>query len=279
MRSSFAPGKIILSGEYAVVFGYFGLAVSSSIGIEAAFENDDSEPQIEIIWRGAKETHINYAKKIAALCEKDARKFRGRLVINSNLPVGKGMGSSTALIIAVSRALLGENAKENARLIEDTLNPGNSGLDFTTIWENAPILYCKSADAKIISLPSDLLREAVLIDTGLPDETTSELVAWMQRRKSEVLNELEIIDECTKRLVAGDSLPAVMREHNKAQVALGVVPPRVAKMIAEIESAGGAAKVIGAGGRAGGAGMVLALGDKTWIRKIASRENMPVTLL
>jgi mevalonate kinase len=42
-------------------------------------------------------------------------------------------------------------------------------------------------------------------------------------------------------------------------VKLGVVPETVQKLIENIEKTGGVAKVIGAGGRTGGAGIVLAL--------------------
>jgi len=50
-----------------------------------------------------------------------------------------------------------------------------------------------------------------------------------------------------------------MREHHRAQVALGVVPESVQKLVEKIESSGGSAKIIGAGGRTGGGGMLLVL--------------------
>ena len=55
-------------------------------------------------------------------------------------------------------------------------------------------------------------------------------------------------------------LPDIIRNHHSAQCALGVVPAPVQALITHIEELGGAAKVIGAGGRNGGAGMVLAFG-------------------
>lgn len=75
--------------------------------------------------------------------------------------------------------------------------------------------------------------------------------------------------------MGGEALATVMREHHKAQVALGVVPAGVRDLIAAIEQAGGAAKVIGAGSRTGGAGIVLAVGGREEIRKIAGRMSMP----
>jgi len=73
----------------------------------------------------------------------------------------------------------------------------------------------------------------------------------------------------------GEPFGAVMRDHHKAQVALGVVPPEAQQLIAAIESAGGAGKIIGAGSRTGGAGIVLAVGDREEIVKIANQRSMP----
>ena len=90
---------------------------------------------------------------------------------------------------------------------------------------------------------------------------------------------LKTIGNCTERLVRGEPLDAVMRDHNRAQITLGVVPPDVEKLIAAIEQIGGAGKVIGAGSRTGGAGMVLALGNQEGIKNIAYRRDMPIMAL
>ena len=275
-RRFLAPGKIILSGEYAVVFGFAGIAVPSSIGIEAVFEEDSASGLVLIQWENqiAEEPFRAYAEKIVAHCQKLSNSS-GRLIINSSLPLGKGMGSSTALVVAITRALLGKDAREEALHIEDILNPGHSGFDFATIWENVPVLFRKDTGAKFIRLPKDILKDALLIDTGFPKESTTELVAWMRTREPEIRDALEIIGNCTDRIVRGEPLATVMREHNKAQVSLGVVPG-VQELISAIEQIDGSAKVIGAGSRAGGAGMVLALGNQKQIMEIASQRNLPI---
>ncbi len=277
-RTSFAPGKIILSGEYAVLFGYQGLALPSSLGVQAVCEEDAASKRIDIDWRGG-EMWQPYLEKIVGLCQRKNPELSGKLSIHADVPLGKGMGSSTALIIAVTRALLGEDSRVAALEIEDVLNPGHSGFDFAVIWENTPVVFAKSIGPKRIDISSGLLHQAILIDTGFPGESTTELVAWMRGREKEVQDSLEAIDRCTHRLIEGESLPLVMREHNKAQIALGVVPPDIRELIAAIEQIDGAAKVIGAGSRTGGAGMVLALGNPEEILKIAYRRNMPTISL
>jgi len=277
-RRFVAPGKIILSGEYAVVFGYAGIAVPSSRGMEVVFEEDPALKDIEIRCEGLRGDELrSYAEKVVAHCRE--RSHGGRLVIHARLPLGKGLGSSTALVVAISRALLSDHAHEGALHIEDILNPGHSGLDFTTIWEGAPVLFRKRDDPKPFKLPGWVLQEAILIDTGLPSESTTELVAWMRSREAEIQEPLKTIGSCTDRIVQGEPLDLVMRDHHKAQVALGVVPSDVQELIAAIEHIGGAAKVIGAGSRGGGAGMVLALGDKKKNRDMADRKGVSTMAL
>ncbi len=282
-RVSFAPGKIILSGEYAVIFGYPGIAVPVSIGVGAAFKEDPSSTEVEVRLVNTDNDGrlYGYLKKIVELCKSHMHKIRqsdcriyGRVVVKNDLPVGRGMGSSTAFVIAITRALLGENEREIALRIEDEMNPGHSGLDFETIWGGAPVLFRKGVTTKPIVLTPDLLEDAILIDTGLPSESTPQLVAWVRSRESDVANALKMIGECTERLASGEPLFKVMRDHHKAQVALGVVPPSVQDLVAAIEGEGGSAKIVGAGSRTGGGGMVLALGDRENIKNIADQRNM-----
>jgi mevalonate kinase len=153
------------------------------------------------------------------------------------------------------------------------VNPGNSGLDFAVIWNNQPLRFIKGEKPQALEYTQELLENALLIDTGMPGETTAELVNWIKERKDEVEDSIKKIGECTDRLLQGESPLAVFPDHHRAQIALGVVPQNVQDLIAQIEKKGGAAKVIGAGGRTGGGGMVLAVGIDT-----GTIENFDATL-
>lgn len=252
-----APGKIILTGEYAVVFGYPGIAVPSPLTMNVTLEDREDTKDLRIHWGeiAHQPGWQEYLKKIISLCGK----FSGDLTIENNIPLGKGMGSSTALVIAVARCLLGEDCKEKALEIEDEVSPNHSGLDFSVIWSSSPTLFKKGNDPEVIDLPKDLLKDAILIDTGAPNETTSELVSWIEDRKEKLQIAFETIGRCTEELKGGKDMSKVMRDHHYAQMQLGVVPREVQEMIENIERVGGSAKIIGAGGRTGGGGMVLAI--------------------
>lgn len=277
-RTAFAPGKIILTGEYAVVFGHPGVAVPARRGIRAVFEEDLQKVGLALEWpEGQKhEGWVPYLEEIAGRCAEYAgQPFCGTLTIEGDLPLGKGMGSSTSMVIAVARSLLGEKCEEQAIAIEDAVNPGHSGLDFSVIWSGCPLLFRRGTTPEFIDLPEDLLAGTLLVDTGTPNEATPELVSWVEARKEELAGAFAAIGRCSERLAAGGDLREIMREHHKAQMALGVVPRAVADLVAGIESAGGSAKVIGAGGRTGGGGMLLATHEDGEMLKRAIPEEYP----
>ncbi|HAI98391.1 TPA: hypothetical protein DCL30_02495 [Candidatus Peribacteria bacterium] len=286
-HSASAPGKIILTGEYAVLLGYPGIALPSPQRLQATFSPDEKLHSIITDWEGNNDADSpwnKYLQDIVSRCERKMEPQHGVLTIVNAIPLQRGMGSSTALVIAVARCLLGPDCKEDALAIEDEVNPGHSGIDFAVIWQERALLYRKGHEPEPITLPPDLLKNAMLIDTGKPEETTSELVAWVRGRAEDptVKRAFETISDCTRRLqsVTGNSGPQlrkIIADHHRAQVTLGIVPAHVQELIADIENAGGAAKVIGAGGRTAGGGIVLAIGaTEQSIRYIAPHHDSAI---
>lgn len=271
-KSVFAPGKIILSGEYAVMFGYPGIAIPSTLGITATFEENDSNKLTIVIEKEMKHPKLEeFIQDILKELKKNQKLPNGTLTIDATLPVGKGMGSSTALVICICK-VFGVEEKESVRTIEDSLTPGNSGIDFEVIWTEKPILLEEKTQS-VAELDLTFLKNALLIDTGLPKEPTSELVSWVRERKSKLEEPLHEIMHCTQDLLSGKNIFEIFRRHHKAQIKLGVVPEAVQQLIAGIEHMGGNAKVIGAGGRTGGGGMVLVIhANKDSLRKLASLD-------
>ncbi len=271
-QSIFTPGKIILSGEYAVLFGFPGIAIPSSLGLTITFEETDQltlriklkDEMEHPLWR-------EYAEKILSEIQKKKAVPNGLMRISSTLPLGKGMGSSSALVIGMAKAS-GMTEKAQVKAIEDVMTPGNSGIDFEVIWSGKPVFF-EGKDMKNIELNLDFLDDAILIDTGTPDQTTAELVSWVKERREELDEPLHEIMHCSQDLLAGKNPSEIFPRHHRAQVQLGVVPNQVQKLIAGIEKIGGAAKVIGAGSRTGGGGMVLALHkDRSALSRLAALD-------
>src|SRR3989344_9472569 len=257
-RCASACGKIILSGEYAVVFGFPGIAIPAPLRVTATFMENPHLHDIIVDWDTDAEWTA-YVQEIINCCISIGSVPAGTLRIKNTIPLGKGMGSSTALVIAITKCLLGENCKNEAQRIENALNPGGSGIDFAVIWNEKPILFSKGADPQMIELSDDLLKGALLIDSGAPDQATPELVAWVKTREKEIAPVLKAIAACTERLLKGERLAEVLRDHHREQECLKVISEKGKELIKKIEQEGGSAKVVGAGGRTGGSGMVLAV--------------------
>jgi len=194
------------------------------------------------------------------LIEADLGPLLGKLSIHNTLPLGKGMGSSTAIVIALTRCFFGADSKAKALAIEDIINKGHSGLDFAAIWEERTVVV-QGNKYEFIDLPQGLQR-GVLVDTGVPTAPTSVLTSTLKERlpHNKVLMEsVEVIGACTERLLQGEDPLTVFPDHYEEFVNLGVVPPRVRALIERIQRAGGAAKPGRFGAHSGGAGMVFAV--------------------
>ncbi|OGJ57610.1 hypothetical protein A2635_01935 [Candidatus Peribacteria bacterium RIFCSPHIGHO2_01_FULL_51_9] len=253
-QEAFAPGKIILSGEYAVIFGAPGIAIPSPLKTEVRIEPDQNTRGITIENKSYPDR--TYIQRIIELCEAHTGPLKGTLQIDSTIPVGRGMGSSTALVVALARCF--DLHKPEVLAIEKTLNPHQSGIDFEVIWQNRPLKFIKGQESESIHLDLSFLNKATFIDTGKPNETTAELVEWVIKQGRN-MSALHTISSCTTRLLSGESPLTVFPDHHRAQVQLGIIPQNVQKFINEIEESGGTAKVLGAGGKTGGGGIVLVL--------------------
>ena len=256
MKTASAPGKIILSGEYAVLFGYSGIALPSSVKLHVEFTEDPNTSDLEIAWGDLADSPewAEYLKTIIARCGK----FGGKLRIHNKVPLNKGMGSSTALIIALVRCLVGDD-RDLALQIEDELNPGHSGIDFAVIWNEKPIKFTKGSPPEEIDISQDLLHGQFLVDTGKPGESTTELIEHISAQKDNFSEAFAAIGSCTELLEKGEDFAAVIKAHNRAQQSLGIVTEEAKNLITKIEHEGGAAKVLGAGALSGGCGMILAI--------------------
>lgn len=276
-----AIGKIILCGEYAVVFGHPGIAVPAGFCVEVTYEPGDKDENIA--WEGVTENRAKadaYVKKVLDACALQGEIQPGALHIKNTIPLGKGMGSSTALTIAIARCVFAHAAesrdspllttggfplRDKILAVENIVNPGSSGIDFAVMWEERPVYFKKGWPTKPMELSpviTEALKNAVFIDTGTPNEATPELVTWILSKhiagEPHIEQAIHAIGACAGRLQHGEDFATVIRDHHRAQVMLGIVNSKTKKLIKKIEQSGGAAKVIGAGGRTGGSGVVIA---------------------
>src|SRR5579863_691945 len=149
-ETAFGPGKVILLGEHAVVYGHLAVAAPLSWGVSALA---DSAKRCELVLpptvRGRGRLVLQAAFRRAA---KLAGSPPARVRLESDLPVSMGLGSSAAVAVAIARLLL-KLAKRPLRPrdvlalaleMEREFHGTPSGVDHTcSVW-GQPIAYRRS---------------------------------------------------------------------------------------------------------------------------------------
>lgn len=268
-----APGKVILSGEHAVVYGKPALV--SAINLRLTFT---------IFLRSSKDGKLD---KEILFISKEVRKYiinqkinfvdkPFNFEINSEIPIGRGLGSSAALSVASVAAFLefytGKKFEKEivnglAFQIEKHFHKNPSGVDNSAACFSGLILYqkqicLKNLDYKISKNIGDKL---FLIDSGQPKETTGEMVDFVGTKNVEkILSEMEIV---TNNLIISikkqneNLFKKYLVNNEKLLEKLGVVSEKTKKLLVEL-SKFGLGKVTGAGGRETGSGFVLFFADE-----------------
>jgi mevalonate kinase len=223
----------------------------------------------------------------AALGEEAASAPRLRLRLDSELPVGSGFGSSAAAAVAVvagyaawrsAASRLDDPAIERLALEAERRQHGlPSGVDTATSLHGGLLWARRLAPpgggelaCERLATASPLLGRLRVYHTGTPPEPTGAVVAAVRaRRDRDPAGHERLFDRmeaatCALRAELGPAAEdpahviALVREHQACLEALGVVPAPVRTLVRQVEAAGGAAKVSGAGSLAGpGAGSLL----------------------
>lgn len=297
------PGKAILLGEHAAVYGHpalvtavdLRLTVTARAGGEvgvtvtgpAEFHSGRLSPaEIADLRRGIGPPgdRLAYLAAGVALEAASASAEAGiELAVASEIPPGSGLGSSAALAVSVIAAVLAAlrtpadaaTIARAAKEVETRQHGRPSGVDVEAVLRGGTLWCRRSTDGELACTPvvpaPGSLATLELYHAGTPAESTAEMVAAVARRREEdpsgAARAMSAIAEATleaREVIAGppgaEARARLVRLITRAEAALealGVVPAPVAAAIREIEAAGGAAKISGAGGRARGAGLVL----------------------
>jgi mevalonate kinase len=270
------PGKVILMGDHSVVYGKPGLiaAINKRLTVSVAphktFQVLSDEPGNYV--RHAVEK-VTFYYKLGAVPDI-------RVTVTSDIPPGYHLGSSAAVAVGVvgacmyffkkiwNRAVINQLAYEAEKYIHKT----PSGVDNTAITFGGFLWYRKELEFLrcFWQLPlklSPALNHFFLLDTGRPEENTGEMVSRVRTQYQarctyykKIFNQNE---EHTKRMAValkeGDekTLIETIRKGEQSLERMGVVSTKVIPIIRGIETSGGAAKILGGGGKAEGVGYLL----------------------
>lgn len=198
-----------------------------------------------------------------------------RVRVESSLPVGSGFGSSAATAVAVIGGALFfldgsaplDRIDRLAFEVERRQHGLPSGADHRTVLHGGVVWAERRGDRGLevapLQSPSAVPGRLQVFQTGQPRETTGEVVAAVKRRRQEEPEAFErLLDRMQRnterfRDLLTESDPdrievgEVIGDYESCLEELEVVPSRVRETIREIEAAGGAAKISGAGALTG----------------------------
>lgn len=251
-RKSTIFGKVIICGEHAVVYGEMALAAQISLGVRAR------------VVEGKKEANIIILKAI----EIAGGSNDIGVLVESELPIGAGLGSSAAVAAATIKAVrkyLGKTI-EKEELFELTMEceriaHGNpSGIDPATVVYGGLIAFTKGKPIEKLVIKKPI--EVLLVNTGKPEETTKEMVELVAKRqgKERIITEIgRITKEVRERLAVGEETGELLNKNGILLEELGVAGEQAKTLADKLRELGAAVKITGAGGVASGSGMMLVL--------------------
>lgn len=287
-----APGKIHLMGEHAVVHGAPALLAAVNRRLTVTITPADRL----IIQSDVDDRLIHEA--VRAVQERFKLKdIRATIRVSSAIPAGRHLGSSAAVSVATVGALLyylkkiwnSELINKLAYEVEKKQHGTPSGGDNSIctyggfVWFRKELEFLKT----IWQLPFRLhasLAPFYLVDTGQPRENTGEMVALVKKFLDEYKDHGRMLltqnEQATKDVTVaikgGDEklLIDAIKRGEKTLEGLGVVSGKVLPLIQDVEKAGGAAKILGGGGKIGAVGFVLVYHkDKRILDRIVQRHH------
>jgi mevalonate kinase len=191
--------------------------------------------------------------------------------LKSNLPVGSGLGSSAAAVLSELRAVghylrvdfRPEWAYEFSFEAEKLQHGHPSGVD-SYISLNGGCAVFERGEARSVPLPR---MQMFLVETGSPEASTGECVVNVKQRfeNDAIWDDFEAVTREVENAVRENNatlMRSLLRENHRLLCRIGVVPEKVQRFVADVEAAGGSAKICGAGSTRGtNGGVVLVLAD------------------
>jgi mevalonate kinase len=276
MTSATAPGKIILCGEHAVVYGRPALAIPVlQVNAKAALSKLPNEENNRILIHAPDIQFTHWMEEIdpdhplRKVIQRTLEMIRvhtfpaQRLEIRSTIPIASGMGSSAAISIAIIRAisrhfnspLPPEKQSQIAFEIEKRYHGTPSGIDNTTIAFEKPVYFVQGNQP----LPFEIGARFYLIiaNSGIMS-STSEAVGkvregWLKDKVfyENLFDQIGIISESARHAIkAGqiDVLGSLLNQNQELLQAIGVSTPQLEKLVQTARKNGASgAKLSGAG--------------------------------
>jgi mevalonate kinase len=281
--SASAPGKIILFGEHAVVYGRPAIAVPiEQVQVKAIITPGINQPPGNVIIQAP---NINLEALLSELASDHplAAAVHGvfstlsitrppalKIRISSTIPIAAGLGSGAAVSVAIIRALsdfLGHRLTDDqvsimAYEVERLHHGTPSGIDNTVVTYRRPIYFQRNNEQQVEYKTIDISQPFTIIiaDTGVPSPTSISVGdvrhAWSEQTEyyENIFDEIaDIVKEARKAMSAGniEKLGELMNANQRFLRDLDVSSPELENLVQASLSAGAMGAKLSGGGRGG----------------------------
>ena len=272
-----APGKAILLGEHAVVYGKPAIAIPLS-GLRAHAHFSAVDRPLTIIaedldrppWRWTARAHDD-ADPLAAMAKHTCEQLRlnspqGVIHLRSDIPIASGMGSGAAVSAALGSAIArlhgadmpDESLNELVYEVEKLHHGKPSGIDNTTVVYAQPVFFQRDAPLEILEPKDEWLF--VLADTGVRALTRESVAAVAQRLRQQpdstqrLFADIAQVASSARDCIEGgdrEQLGAWMSRNHELLRELGVSSPQLDSLVTAALAAGACGAKLSGGGRGG----------------------------
>jgi mevalonate kinase len=293
MMTASAPGKVILVGEHAVVYGRPAIAVPVWERVARATIQPGAAGSG--CWISVRD--LNRRFHLAHAPDQDAMALVARatlaqldlppnpdwqIELTSEIPIASGLGSGAALNAALVRALYAQagqtpdpaQVSSLVYLGEQIYHGTPSGIDNTVVAYGQPVWYVKGTPPTVFT-PAKAFTLAIA-DSGVASPTRETVGAVRRRHDAEperyerYFDAIgELVWEARQAIETGrsEALGPIFNRNHALLQAIGVSTPQLDQLVAAAKDAGALGAKLSGGG---GGGNIIALIEK---------DNAPVVAL
>ena len=274
-----APGKIILFGEHAVVYGQPAIAVpvsqvrtTATVTADIAGDPGNVSIQAPNVGLASRLDDLPLGHPLAAAFHEVTRSLgisrfpACTLKVTSTIPVASGLGSGAAASVAIIRALGGflgkpltdEQVSAIAFEVEKIHHGTPSGIDNTVVTYTKPVYFIKEQPIETFTI----LKPFTLIigNTGIASSTKETVgdvrVGWQAhpKRYETLFAAAGSITKSARQAIESghpERLGPLMDENHALLSEIGVSSPELDQLVSAARSAGALGAKLSGGGRGG----------------------------